>query len=265
MHLNIEHKTLYAFDAPVDYTIQQLRLTPQDGFGQRVKHWEIRVNGRIQPHADQFGNTEHTLVLDRPHSEVSIIASGEVETGLNTPPQADTLPLQVYLRPTALTGMDDSLLGLAKRFSDLGESVNRIELYALMAAVRKSMNIQPDNPESHLTAAEAYAKGTGSAKDLTHVFIACCRYWGVPARYVSGYLFNDQGRPAQSHRWADVWVQGAWLSLDIATGKKANGIHLRLAAGLDDRDACPVNTMQRFTEGSVTCSVAAHTMEQAQQ
>lgn len=37
MKLNIEHRTRYQFDAPLSYTIQQLRLTPQDGFGQRVK------------------------------------------------------------------------------------------------------------------------------------------------------------------------------------------------------------------------------------
>ena len=28
-------------------------------------------------------------------------------------------------------------------------------------------------------------------QDHAHVFIACCRHLGVPARYVSGYLFTE--------------------------------------------------------------------------
>ena len=62
MNLNIEHRACYEFDMPMAYTIQQLHLTPQDGFGQRVKNWDIRVNGKLQSYADAFGNTTHTLV-----------------------------------------------------------------------------------------------------------------------------------------------------------------------------------------------------------
>jgi len=265
MHLNIEHKTRYAFDAPVDYTIQKLHLTPQDGFGQRVKHWEIRVNGRMQSHADPFGNTEHTLVLDTPHSEISITASGEVETGLDTPPQADTLPLQVYLRATPLTSMDAGLMDFAHYFGNPGAGLNRIELHALLRAVRDRVTWQAEPLQKALSAAEAFAAGAGNAREHAHVFIAACRYLGVPARYVSGYLFNGEGLPAQSHSWADVWLDGAWLSYDISSGKPANGIHLRLATGLDDRDACPFKVMSRHAEQSVSSSVIAHSMEQSQQ
>ncbi|WP_054773578.1 transglutaminase N-terminal domain-containing protein [Methylogaea oryzae] len=86
MHLTIEHSTRYVYDAPVDYSIQQLRLTPRDGFGQRVKRWHLRVNGQMQQHADAYGNAIHTLVVDRPHHEVTITACGEVETGLDLRP-----------------------------------------------------------------------------------------------------------------------------------------------------------------------------------
>lgn len=265
MHLNIEHKTRYAFDAPVDYTIQKLHLTPQDGFGQRVKHWEIRVNGRMQSHADPFGNTEHTLVLDTPHSEVSITATGEVETGLDTPPAADPLPLQVYLRATPLTGMDAALMDFAHYFGKAGGGLNQIELHALMRAVRDRVPLRTEPVTAVLSAVDAFAAGVGGASEHAHVFIAVCRYLGVPARYVSGYLFNAEGQPAQSHSWADVWLDGAWLSYDITHGKRTNGIHLRLATGLDERDACPFRVISRAMEQSVYSSVIAHSMEQSQQ
>ena len=72
MNLNIEHRACYEFDAPVAYTIQQLHLTPQDGFGQRVKNWDIRVNGNLQSYTDAFGNATHTLVLDEPSNHMDL-------------------------------------------------------------------------------------------------------------------------------------------------------------------------------------------------
>ena len=36
MRLSISHRTTYSFDAPVDYALQQLRLTPTPGGAQRV-------------------------------------------------------------------------------------------------------------------------------------------------------------------------------------------------------------------------------------
>lgn len=77
------------------------------------------------------------------------------------------------------------------------------------------------------------------------IVIACCRHLGVPARYVSGYLFRPASRTADNHGWADVWIDGEWRSYDIGSGQRTNGIHIRLAVGLDGRDAGPVNAASR--------------------
>lgn len=241
MHLNIEHSTHYTYPNAVDYTIQQLRLTPQDGFGQRVKNWTIRVNGRAQPYADAFGNQSHTLVLDTPHSEINITAYGEVETGLDTLPPVDPLPLPVYLRATALTTIEGPLTEFAQYFGKPGGGLGKIELYALMRAVRDRVVPRESGPEDPAAAAEAFAAGIGTSQDHAHVFIACCRYLGVPARYVSGYLITDDGGLMQSHAWADVYLVDGWLSFDVSNGCRTNGTYIRLAVGLDYRGACPVS------------------------
>ena len=82
MRLTIEHHTQYVYTTPVNYTIQQLRLTPQSGFGQHVKYWDIKVQGQMHEYEDAFGNTVHTLVVDKPHTELSVTVMGEVETGV---------------------------------------------------------------------------------------------------------------------------------------------------------------------------------------
>lgn len=265
MQLNIEHRTRLDFDAPVDYTIQQLHLTPQDGFGQRVKHWEIRVNGKMQPHADAYGNLAHTLVVDSPHDGIDIIARGEVETGLDIPPPADLLPLQVYLRATRHTAVDMRLAQFSELFGKIGERMTRMDLHALMRAVRDRIVPNDDVADLHATAADAFASGVGNSQDHAHVFIACCRHLGVPARYVSGYLFSPGEGIIANHAWADVWVNDEWLSLDITSGQPANGIHVRLATGLDGRDASPINLVRRDADASTSFRVLAHGMEQSQQ
>ena len=265
MHLNIEHKTRYAFDTPVGYTIQQLHLTPQDGFGQRVKHWEIRVNGRMQSHADAFGNTAHTLVLDTPHSEISITAHGEVETGLNTPPQADVLPLEVYLRDTPLTTTEKRIRSFARLFEPVDGKVDEGVIKALMDGIQDCVTYRKGKTSMHNSAAEALAAGEGGCQDYAHIFIACCRSLGVPARYVSGYLFNAESNSMESHAWADTWLEEeGWRSFDVTTRQPSNGIHVRLATGLDDRDVCPFKGISRQAEQFMSSSLIAHSMEKTQ-
>ena len=45
MQLNIRHTTTYRFDAPVDYGLQQLRLTPKTSHGQSIVNWAMQVDG----------------------------------------------------------------------------------------------------------------------------------------------------------------------------------------------------------------------------
>lgn len=249
MRLAIEHRTRYAYDTPVDYSIQQLRLTPQSGFGQRVASWNIRVNGRMRLATDAYGNAVHTLVVDTPHQNIEIVARGEVETGLDIPPPTDPLPLPVYLRETALTGMDARLMEFARGFGTPGGGLDEVGLRALMEAVCGCIAYRRGTTDVATSAADALAAGSGVCQDHAHVFIACCRYLGVPARYVSGYLFTEDGHLVESHAWADAWCAEAWHSYDVSNNQPANGIHVRLATGLDYRDACPIAGVRRGGSG----------------
>jgi len=106
-------------------------------------------------------------------------------------------------------------------------------------------------------------RGAGVAQDDAHVFIACCRRLGVPARYVSGYLRNDDpelhvGRT--SHSWAEAWVPGLeWVGFDPANNISPRGDSLRVAIGLDYRDAAPVSG-RRVGFGDAKMSVDAEVM-----
>ncbi len=250
MLLNIEHHTRYVYSEPVNYTIQQLRLTPQSGFGQHVKRWDIKVNGELHGVEDAYGNTTHTLVVDKPHSEIIIIASGEVETGLTAITQQSdlsqkqTLPLPIYLRDTPLTASDGAIRAFAQQFQTPASSQN-MALEDMMHALLTRVSYIRGVTQVTTSAIEAFQLGQGVCQDHAHVFIACCRSIGLPARYVSGYLFTEDGSLMQTHAWADVWLQDeGWQSFDVSNGCRTYAVHVRLASGLDYRTASPVSGMR---------------------
>jgi transglutaminase-like putative cysteine protease len=55
-------------------------------------------------------------------------------------------------------------------------------------------------------------------------------------------LFTERGDLLESHAWAESWLNGiGWVSVDVSNQCLVNGTHVRLAMGLDYRDACPVS------------------------
>jgi len=239
MRLDVVHTTHYAYDSPVRASTQYLRLTPRDSARQRVISWQLEAPGTPTHTTDGYGNVLHVLTLDKPVREIRIRVSGTVETRSVYDEGADPVALSplVFTRPTPLTRAEGELAVFAERFrrgagspSGLGE---------LAAAVLKKMPFTPGGTHAGNSAAEAFALGSGVCQDHTHVFIACCRRLGVPARYVSGYLYSE-GAQVATHAWAEAWTVDRWRSFDIANSRSAGEQHIKLAVGADYLDACPI-------------------------
>ena len=176
-------------------------------------------------------------MVDTPHTELSVTVIGEVETGVNDYSQHQLLPLAIYLRDTPLTLADEAIT----RFS---ASFKHKSIDDLMHALMDKVGYIQGATEVKTTAIEAFQLGQGVCQDHAHVFIACCRSLGYPARYVSGYLFTQDGSLMQSHAWVDVWFDSAWQSVDVSNGCRAGETYVRLATGLDYRTASPVTGMR---------------------
>lgn len=250
MRLHIEHLTCYVYQKQVDYSIQQLRLTPPNRLDQQVKHWAIHTPGQLTPLLDAFGNQSHLLVMDTPHESACIVVSGEIETKAGQADAHTDLPLPIYLRQTPHTEADAAIADFAQAFAQR-------PLEALMAAVRDKIVYTPSLTSVDTGAAQAFQLGVGVCQDHAHVFIACCRSLGLPARYVSGYLFTADGQHMHSHAWVDVWSQHQWRSLDIANGIVVGETYVRLATGLDYRSAGPLSG-SRVGGGVEGMSTAVH-------
>lgn len=246
MILTINHETVYRYDSAATHSTQYLRLTPQDGEGQHILEWRLDLPTPAFATTDGHGNVLHVLTLDMPHTEIRIRAVGIVETEAGervAPASGDPRP---FLRATALTAMSPELAAFADGFRQADMSVEAVE--RLAHAVHAWLVFAPGATDAATTAAQAFAAARGVCQDHAHVFIACCRHLGVPARYVSGYVHPGDHRLQDhqaSHAWAEAWVGDRWWSFDVVNRSRAGEAHLKLAVGMDYHDACPVRGVRR--------------------
>jgi transglutaminase-like putative cysteine protease len=241
MRLSIRHETTYRYTTPAHYSIQQLRLTPRIEPHQRVLNWRIEAPGRLQRFTDAYGNVTHTLVLTAPHDAIRILVTGSVDIGATAggaDPSDELSPL-VFAVATPLTAADEPVREFAGR--NLRKKDRATDFLALAESICTAVAYESGITEVTSTAAHALGMGRGVCQDHAHLFIACCRTAGVPARYVSGYVDPGHSDQAASHAWAEVWIEGeGWVSVDVTHRVLAREQHCRLAIGRDYLSAAPI-------------------------
>lgn len=246
MHLAIEHETHYRYEHPVSRSTQYLRLTPRPSSHIRVMSWHLDLPAKAMESRDAYSNILHVLTLDKPHTEISVRAVGVVETAdvAPLPNIDDALPPLLFLRSSPLTEADAALTDFAQAFSHPMATHRFDGLMAMMQAVIERMPYTPGTTDVATAASTAFARSLGVCQDHAHVFAACARLLGLPARYVSGYLAADEEHVA-SHAWAEVWMGDGWLGFDVSNQCLAANRHVKLAVGLDYLDACPIRGMRQ--------------------
>ena len=93
--------------------------------------------------------------------------------------------------------------------------------------------------------------------------IAICRSWGIPARYVSGYLYTDKRHgdrsdPDATHAWVEVFFpQLRWIGFDPTNNSLVTERHIACAVGRDYSDVPPSRgTFKGESESALSVGVA---------
>src|SRR5262245_38299254 len=192
MRLRIAHTTSYRYEPAATGVIQILRMTPGSHDGQYVAEWQIDVStdSRLDVHEDAFGNVTHVLTHG-PLSELIIDVGGLIEThdtGGVLRGTDERFPPSLFLRPTDLTRVNSAMATFGRELrAESGDDVLGF-LHALMVQINEHMTFDEDPTNSGTSAAEAFALKRGVCQDYAHIFIACARSGGVPARFVSGHF-----------------------------------------------------------------------------
>jgi len=268
MKLSVIHRTHYAYAAPVLDSYNEARLQPGDDETQRRHSFILKIlpSTRLTHYLDFYHNCVHMFELSRPHGELTVEASSTVTTS-----EAPGLPED--LRPAALT----TLPGCARLhgcydFLQTSPFVNdsveawRLALdvtadetdawqaaLKLMRHIHREFRYEPATTHVHTTVKESLQLRKGVCQDFAHVMIGLCRALKLPARYVSGYLYNG---PAErligaqaSHAWVEVFIPGhGWRGLDPTNNQQVNGHYVRIGAGRDYADVPPLKGTYRGTQ-----------------
>ena len=246
MRLSVHHSSTYSYGAPVKRVIQLLRLTPPSFAGQAVLDWRIDVDqdARLREGREGFGNVTHMLYVDKAVTSLAIAVTGRVLTedraGVIQGVPHD-LPPQIFLRSTPLTEAGPAIAALAGELGGDGNLLDR--LHQLAGRLHETIRFDTKATAVETSAEQAAAAGHGVCQDYAHMFIAAARAAGTPARYISGHLFRRDGAHLQEagHAWAEAYVPDlGWVAFDPLNGISTDDAYVRVACGLDYRDAAPI-------------------------
>jgi len=250
MRVEVRHLTRFRFSEAASYSIHQCRLTPRPGEGQRVLHWEIKSPGRGRDWEDGYGNTLRSFAVTEPHEQIEVLAHGVFEWMREGPEylrhnEPELLPPAYWLRNHGLATHEKTIEAFVIDLADKSDHPDdRVPLlHELMTRIADRVDYRSGATDVNDSAAEVLERRAGVCQDHAHLFVACCRAMGIPARYVSGYLrVHDKLRGGKvSHAWAEAHVPHlGWIGFDASNGICPTGDYMKLAVGLDYAEAAPI-------------------------
>ena len=264
MLLEVRHVTRYRYDQPVRESVMEVWMQPQKRTDQRVISFELDVDPATQlfSYADTFGNAVYHFDVPQPHEQLTIVARSAVET--EAPP---ALPEALdrgewdRLKSDFVAGEHFDFLhahGFARATPALArfiaeKKLDRLRgqqdplnaLHRLNSCLYEAFSYEAGVTRADSPIDEVLKTRKGVCQDFAQVMLAICRGWGLPARYVSGYLFTDRKQgdrsdPDATHAWVEVFLPSLrWVGFDPTNNILAGERHIACAVGRDYSDVPP--------------------------
>jgi len=268
---SIKHTTEYHYNHLVDLCHSEARLLVREASNQHCLSSQLQINpvpNDLYQRRDYFGNKVSCFSLQQPHSQLIVTSFSEVEVEnknliinvagiswegaleqlkINQPATVELPLIQIYALDSALASSSVDIKTYATESFQTGKSV---------AAVAEDLTrriFQDFSYDSSFTTistplATVLEHKRGVCQDFAHLAIACFRSFGLPARYVSGYIETTPppgvvklaGSDA-SHAWFSVYQpDNGWQDFDPTNNCKVGEQHITLAWGRDYNDVTPL-------------------------
>lgn len=261
MFYTIRHITRFRYSAPVRESVMELRMQPRSEGPQTLRSFQISTNPRAQLYAytDHLGNAVYHFNLLREHEELRVEAQATVEITPRPawPDQLDTLEWSRYngfnltddhfdmLEPSKFARSSPEL-GSFMKIADLEKPVGdpMSALKTLQRGIYDSFDYEPGVTEVNSPIEVALEQRRGVCQDYAHIMTAIARAWGIPCRYVSGYLYHkgsrDRSAANATHAWVEAYLPSlGWVGFDPTNNILAGERHIRAAVGRDYADVPP--------------------------
>jgi transglutaminase-like putative cysteine protease len=301
--LNVSHTTRYLYPVPATESYNEARLMPLSDNDQTCLEYTLTTTppSRVHTYSLPTGMVHH-FEIRTPHEALTIASNSVVETyrrdafaGLQFidddfqfyASDETRQKYYEYLLPTPLVQLhpETDRIAIVARRQD-GPSTASF-LVALTRSLHRVLEYRPGVTTVDSTILHVLEQGSGVCQDFTHLMLAICRRQGIPARYVSGYLYNGVKRvvaadrpPDGPHtqdmartedRFADTaetsligtdamhaWVEclmpdGSWKGFDPTNNLLTTANYIKVHYGRDYADVAPLRGVYR---GPI-----AHTLE----
>ena len=259
----IEHISRYSYTAPATRCTMLLCVEPRSDREQRLLDFAIRTKPAVSltGDIDTFGNSRHVLSINHPHESLEITSRSTVEVQF-TPDIPDTAGIGAwdeiharrdtfadwdYTHSSALIPASTALDGFVQRHR-IAPSDDPLEsLLRLSDLLFRRLSYVPGTTSAESTVDQILRSDRGVCQDYAHAMIAVARSWGIPSRYVSGYLHDagnsiHQAADNASHAWVDCRLPNlGWIGFDPTNASLATETHVRIATGRDYRDVSPTH------------------------
>ena len=257
----IEHTSRYRYAAGVRQCVMLLCLEPREDRGQRLLHFEIETQPPARPNREQdcFGNIRHVFDMHRAHQVLEITARSVVER-VPSPPLPERLGEGAweeirsdagsfadwdFTHPSPLIRPSPALAAFAGRHRIEPGNDPLDSLLHLSDTLYHRLRYIPGTTSAESPVEHVLETDQGVCQDYAHVMIAVARSWGIPARYVSGYLHvtgqsGEQSPGNATHAWVECRLpEIGWIAFDPTNRSLAGEGHVRIAVGRDYRDVSP--------------------------
>ena len=263
MLFDIRHVTQYNYDEPVRESVMELWMQPRAAHGQNLLNFNLEIDPPAQEfsYVDSWGNTVRHFDVPYPHRRLTITTHSLVETdarpalpGALAMVEWERLSSEVvqaecwdFLRPHGFAVSTPQL----KAFCE-AHGVDALRQLDPLTALDRLSTVLYENLdyERGVTGAdspidEALEAGRGVCQDFAHIMITIARGWGIPSRYVSGYLaasrdHAERSDPQATHAWVEVFLPSLrWVGFDPTNDILACDRHIPVAIGRDYSDVPP--------------------------
>lgn len=269
MRFEVHHSIRYSYDRPVFLEPHVFLLRPRDGEVQRVLEHELVLEPKpsLQTASiDLSGNPAVFAWFRGEHRELRIEARSGIELVCANPfdylpddcsrrvPVFYPEPVRPLLGPFVKAGA--AVPEPVKAFSHDIAARTHHSTVPFLVDLNRTLSIEFER-ERRVQGAprppdETLKLRRGTCRDLSVLFMACCRAQGFAARFVSGYHDTGSGADERDlHAWVEVYVSGGgWRGFDPTSGLAVTESHIALAASALPELTMPVTGSFRGPSGT---------------
>jgi transglutaminase-like putative cysteine protease len=253
MILEVQHETRLRYSSPVTETIAEMRMEPCTDYDQSCRSFALQVNPRTESfrYCDGLGNAIHYFNILEAHDEIRILAASIIETH----PRSRAIDVCTAVYPLDLSEAGLEVLDFLKlrgpvrwspRLAPLLETLRPTAgtpvaawVHDVAEYIRTHFEYAPDVTLANSPIDDVLEQGKGVCQDFTHLMIAVLRSFGIPSRYVSGYIHRPNEH-SQSHAWCEVWLPDlGWFGVDPTNDSPVNEHYVKVAIGRDFTEVSP--------------------------